>query len=288
MKLDHPFHHALTRRDFLAGAACLGAFGAVRAWAAPLPVAGIDHVNLHVPDVDRTAAFYTKLFADVVSRSPKAKAQTANPDSPSGVLWFVKTGENNLAISPTRPGQEAGLDHYCLAIRGFRQLNMKSEVAGLNRLWPDSSPSQIWLKDPEGNTIQLNAGANPSRVPGAGVGGVLVEPPGGVPRKPAFQAVRITRLTLAVRDLNSASAYYRKLLGDNAEKAQRGTFRVGPSELVLGPLSGGDSFRVAVMDFAPDSAIQTLKNLGIASEMAPDGNFVSFRDPDGIHVEISE
>ena len=100
--------HAVTRRDFLAGMILLGAARALPAWSAPLPASGLDHLNLHVPDVDRSAEFYIKLFGDVqVSRSPNAKAQTSNPNSPSGVLWFVRTGDNNLAISPTVPGQRA-------------------------------------------------------------------------------------------------------------------------------------------------------------------------------------
>ena len=279
--------YALTRRDFLAGVACVAAAGAVRGWGAPLPTAGIDHVNIHVPNVARSAEFYTKLFGVQVSRSPNAKAQTANPDSPSGVLWFVRTGENNLAISPTKPQQEPGIDHICFAIRGFRGLDMKSELTGLNRQWPDAPPSQIWLKDPDGNMIQLNAGSDPSRVPGSGVGAVLIPPPGGVPRQPAFRAIRIAQLTLAVPAPNSSAAYYRRLLGDDAEKAQRGTFRVGPSELVLGPASDGESFRVSVAGFNPDAALRTLQSLGVAAQATADRNAVSFRDPDGIHVLIS-
>ena len=289
MYRNKQFHSlsVITRRDFLAGMSVLGAAGAVRGWGAPLPAAGIDHLNIHVPDVDRSAEFYAKLFGETVSRSPNAKAQTANPDSPSGVLWFVGTGENNLAISPTRPQQKPGLDHICFAIRGFRGLDMKSELTGLNRQWPDSPPSQIWLKDPDGNIIQLNGGADPSRVPGSGVGAVLVPPPGGVPRQPAFRAIRIVRVTMAVPSPASSADYYRKLLGDNAEKAQRGVFRVGPSELVLGPASGGESYRVSVAGFNPAAAVKTLQGLGVTAQAAPDGKAVSFRDPDGIHVEIS-
>ena len=279
--------YTLTRRDFLAGAVLLGTASAIRGWAAPLPAAAIDHVNIHVPDVDRSAEFYTKLFGDVVSRSPSAKAQTPNPDSPSGVLWFVKTGENNLAISPTTPGQTAGLDHFCFAIQGFRGLDMNSEVAGLNRQWPDAPPSQVWVKDPDGNIIQLNAGADASRVPGSGVGAVLVPPPGGVPRQPAFRAIRIARLTIAVPSPNSSAAYYRRLLGDDAETAQQGVFRVGPSEFALGTVSDGESFRVSVAGFNPGAAVRTLQGLGVSAQATPNGSAVSFRDPDGIRVEIS-
>jgi hypothetical protein len=222
----------------------------------------------------------------MVARAPNAKAQTANPDSPSGVLWFVKLGQSNLAISPTGPRLKPGIDHFCFAIAGFNGQAMKSQVADLNHQWPDSPPNNLWLKDPVGNVIQLNGGADPSRAPGAGVGGVPVEPPGGVPRKPAFQATRISQLTMAVANLEPAASYYRKLLGEQAELAQKGRFRMGQSEFVLGPASGGESFRVGVAGFDPAAAARTLQNLGVTAEVARDRSAVSFRDPDGIRVEI--
>ena len=296
MKHDKTFHplSAITRRDFLAGMALLGVAGAVRGWAAPLPAAGLDHLNIHVPNVVRSADFYIKLFGGVhVSRSPNAKAQTPNPDSPSGVLWFVRLGENSLAISPTRPQQNPGIDHICFAIAGYDGVAMKGQLAGLNHQWPDAPPNNLWVRDADGYVIQLTRGADPSRVPGSGVGAVLVEPPGGVPRQPAFRATRIAQLTLAVPAPNSSASYYRMLLGDaaetqpNAQSPQSRRFRVGPSELILGPASGGESFRVSVAGFNPAAAVSTLQGLGVAAAATPDRNAVSFRDPDGIHVEIS-
>ena len=288
MKRDMRFHSsfAVTRRDFLAGVTWLGAAAAVRGWAAPLSAEGIDHVNIRVPDVRRSADFYIRLFGGAhVARSPNAKAQTANPDSPSGVLWFVRLGESFLAISPTAPGLSTGIDHYCLAIRGYDGNAMRGDVAGLNHLWPDAPPGNLWVRDPDGHVIQLRGSSDPSRVPGSGVGSVLVEPPGGVPRRPAFQATRVGQLTLAVAALDPSANYYRRLLGDAAETAT-GRFRVGPSTLILGPATSGESFRVDVSGFDPAAVERTLQNLGVTALAAPDGNAVSFRDPDGIHVQI--
>ena len=277
---------SITRRDFVAGAMLLGAAGRALRLEAALTASGIDHVNIRVPDVQRSADFYIKLFGTVVSRSPNAKAQTQNPDSPSGVLWFVQTGQNNLAISPTGPRLRPGIDHFCFAIAGFNGEAMQSQLTGLNHIYPNSLPNNLWVKDPAGNVIQLNGGAGASRVPGAGVGGVLVEPPGGVPRKPAFQATRISQLTMAVANLEPAASYYRKLLGDQAEMPQKGRFRMGQAEFVLGPASGGESFRVGVAGFDPAAAARTLQSLGITAEVTRDRSAVSFRDPDGIRVEI--
>lgn len=271
----------ITRRHFIASSVLLGAAGTVRGEAA-LPVAGLDHVNIRVPDVRRAAEFYTKLFGLEVSRSPRAGA---NPGSKPGELWFVRLGQSFLAISPMSPDEKPGIDHFCFAIEGFNGEAMKSKLAELNRQFPDTSSNNLWAKDPAGHLIQMSAPATSSRVPGAGVGAVLVEAAGGAKREPAFQATRITQLTLTVPKLEPSAGYYRRLLGEQADKPRKGRFRVGQSELVLGPAAGGESFRVGVAGFDPSAAGNKLKSLGVAVD-ARDKASVSFRDPDGIKVYI--
>ena len=65
-----PLAYALTRRDFIAGAVLLGTAGTALRLEAALAVGGIDHVNIRVPDVQRSADFYTKLFGLDVARAP--------------------------------------------------------------------------------------------------------------------------------------------------------------------------------------------------------------------------
>ena len=280
MKVD------INRREFIAGAVAIGAAGAALRLEAALPAAGLDHVNIRVPNVGRAAEFYIKLFGIQVARAPNAKAQTANPASPSGELWFIRLGEGFLAISPTGSQLKPGIDHFSFAIAGFNGDRVKSQLPGLNQQWPESPSNNLWLRDPAGHVIQLNAAGDPSRVPGAGVGAVLVEPTGGTKREPAFQASRITQLTLAVPNIEQSADFYRKLLGDAAETRQKGRFRVGQSEFVLGPASGGESFRVGVVGFDPSAVASKLKNFGVSASVARDKSAVSFRDPDGIRVDI--
>jgi catechol 2,3-dioxygenase-like lactoylglutathione lyase family enzyme len=271
----------ITRRHFIAGSVLVGAAGTARGEVA-LPVAGLDHVNIRVPDVRRAAEFYTKLFGVEVSRSPRAGA---NPGSKPGELWFVRLGQSFLAISPMLPEEKPGIDHFCFAIEGFNGDAMKSKLAELSRQFSDAPASNLWAKDPAGHLIQMSAPASSSRVPGAGVGAILVEPAGGAKREPAFQPTRITELTLTVPKLEPSASYYRKLLGDDADKPRRGRFRVGQSYLVLGPAAGGESFRVGVTGFDHSVTASKLKNLGVAVD-ARDKISVSFRDSDGIRVHI--
>src|SRR5262245_37277255 len=276
----------VSRRDFIAGALWMGVGGAAPRLQAALPVAGLDHVNIRVPDVRRSAEFYINLFGEQVARAPNAKAQTANPASLSGELWFIRLGAAFLAISPTALQFKPGIDHFCFAIPEFNGDRVKAQLAGLNQQWPDSPSNNLWLKDPAGHVIQLSAASDSSRVPGAGVGAVLVESPGGGKRQPIFHAARITQLTLAVPKLEPSADYYRKLLGDAAETRQKGRFRLGQSDFVLARASAVGSFRVGVVGFDPSIVISKLKNLGVNAAVARNESAVSFRDRDGIRVEI--
>jgi catechol 2,3-dioxygenase-like lactoylglutathione lyase family enzyme len=287
MKLGQtlPQSCTVTRRELLAGAVLLGAVRPVRAGEAALPVASLDHVNIRVPDVRRSGEFYAKLFGVQVSRAENAFASAG---SRRGELWFVRLGQSSLAISPAAPGEKPGIDHFCFGVEGFNRDAMKPKVAELNLQIDRTDPpgNNLWTKDPDGHLIQLSPPQNPSRAPGAGVGGGLVEPESGAKREPAFQPLRITRLVLSVSKLDPSASYYRRLLGDEAEEPQKGRFRVGPSELVLGRASGGESFRVGVAGFDPSAVASKLKSLGVTSSVVREKNAVTFRDPDGIQVQI--
>jgi catechol 2,3-dioxygenase-like lactoylglutathione lyase family enzyme len=280
-----PQSWAITRREVIAGSVWLGVVTAVYGWEAVLPVTGLDHVNIRTPDVRRAAEFYAKLFGTQVSRAENAFASAG---SRRGELWFVRLGQSSLAISPAAPGERPGIDHFCFGVEGFNRDAMKQKVAELNLQIDRTDPpgNNLWTKDPDGHLIQFSAPQNPTRPPGAGVGGVLVEAPDGVQREPAFQPTRITQLTIAAPKFELSVGYYRKVLGEEAERARKGRFRVGPSELVLGPASGGEYFRVGVAGFDPPAALSKLKSLGVAAGVVRKENAVTFRDPDGIQAQI--
>ena len=105
----------IPRRALIKGAVLLGAVEASRGWEAVLPVTGLDHVNIRVADVRRTAEFYTKLFGTQVSRAENAFASAG---SRRGELWFVRLGQSSLAISPAAPGRNRESITSVLASRG--------------------------------------------------------------------------------------------------------------------------------------------------------------------------
>ena len=156
--------HTCTRRDAIACMVWLGAARTARGWEAALPVIGLDHVNIRVPDVRRAGEFYAKLFGREVSRASNAFASAG---SRRGELWFVRLGQSSLAISPAAPDEKPGMDHFCFAVEGFNAGAMRQSVAGLNLQVDRSDPpgNNLWTKDPAGHLIQLSAPQNPSRAP---------------------------------------------------------------------------------------------------------------------------
>lgn len=103
-------------RDLVSRRGALALFGAIAAMrhagaaeqAIMQPVA-LDHVNIRVPNVARTAQFYMALVDTPVLRSQTLRAQ---PDSPPGEGFFLRFGDGYLAISQAFAPDLPGLDHY--------------------------------------------------------------------------------------------------------------------------------------------------------------------------------
>jgi catechol 2,3-dioxygenase-like lactoylglutathione lyase family enzyme len=270
----------LTRRQVLAGA-LLAAAGNAKAAPGAVPVAALDHVNIHVRDVKKSADFYAKLFGTVVSRTASAPVK---PGSPRSEIWFLRMGENFLAISSVAPGEKPGLDHFCFAVDGFDGKTLRPKLAELGDAWPDLPPTNLWLKDPDGYVIQITPG-DKGPVPGASVGAVLVDPADGAPRKPPFQVKSIASLRLPVADGEKSRAYYQKLLGDAT--AGPNNFPAGRSRLILQALLGEIQLQFSVAGFEANAVSVKLQGLGLSPMINHDAGLVLFPDPDGLGVAIS-
>ncbi|MBM3814003.1 MAG: VOC family protein [Acidimicrobiia bacterium] len=137
--LDEYDSGRIRRRDLVAGLAAL-------AGAAPATAAStfrgveINHIALRVTDVVRSRDFYQKhLGMPVVSES-------ANN-------CFLGLGKNFLALFK---GDRAGMDHYCIAIDGYKVEQVTEELKrqGLN---PRRTADRVYFPDPDGLTVQLSA-----------------------------------------------------------------------------------------------------------------------------------
>lgn len=267
-----------------AALALLGAAAVVRnacaAEQAVMQPISLDHVNIRVASSPKTAQFYMGLFDTPVLRNPSLRAQ---PNSPPGEGFFLKFGDGYLVISPTFGQEMPGLDHYSLGLRDYVKATLETKLKDNGTPALARSGGDVWLADLDGSLMQL-------RQPGgwARQTATPYQPPPRV--GPALSPLSISRIGIKSADLARAGDFYRRLFGaEMASAASTGSraFSVGDSvvELVAAPGRGLDHIRIAIKDFAVESATRVLRERGIEASVA--AGAVRITDPDGMRVELA-
>jgi catechol 2,3-dioxygenase-like lactoylglutathione lyase family enzyme len=137
----------ITRRELL-GALSLMLAGMPATAGAAEPVAGtvrqLNHVTVFVDDVQRSAAFYQRLFG-----MPILTRQDAGIN--------LDTGSGFLGIYPS-PAGRTGIDHVCFGLEGFDADAVQKQLgdAGVKatiRLRGDTK--ELYFTDPDNVRVQL-------------------------------------------------------------------------------------------------------------------------------------
>src|SRR5262245_34198828 len=136
-----------SRRDtlFLVGAMA-AARGAAAAEPGFLQPATLDHVNLRVANVAKSAEFYTALFDTPLLRNPALRAR---PNLPPGEAIFLKMGEGYLVISSAFAPDTPGLDHYSVGVRNYEQAKLAAKLKD-NGSAAEARSADVWARYPEG------------------------------------------------------------------------------------------------------------------------------------------
>jgi len=129
----------------------------------------IDHVAMHVNDLDETAAFYTGLLGLAPVRLPAADDDRMKPlrswqatvgtPMPEGAIWvevpgsqlhLIKADQVDGATNPFGP-------HIAFEVEDFEEAKRTLDERGIQYLeGPDGMPfRQLWIADPNRNTIEL-------------------------------------------------------------------------------------------------------------------------------------
>jgi len=133
---------------------------------------GVNHVALRISDVSRPSDFYGKLLGleDVpfptMDREKAAKFRDEVVSSkgvpvPTGGIWFA-AGHTQLHLIAS-PGHTERTDspfgpHLALAVEDFDETKRTLKEAGIEFLEapsPQGRGRQIWIRDPDGNTVEL-------------------------------------------------------------------------------------------------------------------------------------
>jgi catechol 2,3-dioxygenase-like lactoylglutathione lyase family enzyme len=80
---------------------------------------GLDHIMVSVTDVEKSAAYYRKLFGPETAREDHGKR-----------VWF-KLADTRLGVEPAASGQKPGFSHFCVKVAGF---NRAAAIAKLQKL----------------------------------------------------------------------------------------------------------------------------------------------------------
>lgn len=287
----------LTRREMVAMMAAAGlplshvVAGEQPQALLPLRTPGLDHLDVIVPDVEKTARFYMGLFKTTLHAQPFQ----------GGQRYFVLLGplpENRtvgyLAVGASR-GRGTYIGHFCTSVEDWRRdsaaifaaMKEKFGAGGFGEFNAGGGFGGIF-QDPDGIEIQFLP--SPDTLVTAAVPSDLV--PGG---QGMVTPLRVDHALLNVSDLKRAVAYYRVLYGK--ESRHSGTsavfsFRNG-SRLLLEQASyvyGKAQTRIArygirVMPFDRAAVAKGIADLG-GKVVSDDGKVLRLRDVDGIELDL--
>jgi catechol 2,3-dioxygenase-like lactoylglutathione lyase family enzyme len=283
-----------TRRNVLTMMAILGTrprWALAEQPLLPLDTPGLDHLDVIVPDVEKTARFYMGLFRTTLHAQPFQ----------GGQRYFVLLGPlpanravGYLAVGDAR-GRGTYIGHFCTSVRNwqrdsaavFAAMKERFRAEGMGEFAGSTGFGGIF-NDPDGIEIQFLP--SPDTLVTAAVPSDLV---------PAMQGLvtplRVDHVVVQVSQLDRALAYYRILYGRESERqADRATFSFpNGSRLILEAtryVYGAAKPRIArfgilVEPFdraAVTAGITTLGGTVVSSE----GRTLRLRDVDGLELEL--
>jgi catechol 2,3-dioxygenase-like lactoylglutathione lyase family enzyme len=247
----------------------------------------LDHINIRVSNVAKTAEFYMGLFDTPVLRNAALRAQ---PTSPPSDGFFLKFGDGYLAISQAFAPDRSDLDHYSVGLRDYDKARLTRRLQDGDIAVPPRSSSDVWVADLDGALMQL-------RQPG-GWARQTATPYQGPPRVgPSLLPLSMSRIGLYSADLGRAGDFYARLFGTeitSSAPARSRAFGLGDSvlELISAPANAGpairrlDYIRVALKDFSVETATRVLRERGIQAGSGSAAGSLRISDPDGLPIEI--
>jgi catechol 2,3-dioxygenase-like lactoylglutathione lyase family enzyme len=131
-------------------------------------IRGIDHLVLRTADVGRLVRFYVDVLGCVVEKEQPAFGLT-QLRAGSALIDLVSLDGPLGRAGGAGPGVEGrNLDHFCLRIDPFdiNSLRMHFDIHHIDigpveqRYGAEGSGPSIYLKDPDGNTVELKGPPN--------------------------------------------------------------------------------------------------------------------------------
>ncbi len=265
----------MTRREVLGTLAASAT--AVRSLAdsePPLPFAGLDHVAIAVTDVDRSVAFYSRIFGDSVIKDKRSARR------------YLKLGPCYVAIAPPAQGQPAHrVDHICAGVQGFQMAAVK-ELLRTRGVPTRDTTVGLFAEDPDRIQVQLFTIDSWNELASTTV------PESAPSSAPIFRPTGLDHLLLRVTDPEKSAVFYAKIFGPVTQRANNRTwFQCGKSRIGLIAAdaehpTGVDHFCVAAEHFDYDEVTKKLEGAGAKVQPPEVAGAPEFRDPENILVQV--
>jgi catechol 2,3-dioxygenase-like lactoylglutathione lyase family enzyme len=259
-------------------AAAPAALSAQGASQLPLRTSGLEHVGFTVPDPQKSAAFYGRIF------DPQIFQEMQPP-----LRYYCRLGIGYVAFGPNpnaNPNAPARIDHFCATVEDYRLDEMRAELKthGLNLV---GAPGFNAVNDPDG--IRMQFMATP--------GGLLqtIIPSTRVTQDDAIcEAVGLDHVVLQVPDLEKSAGFYRKFFGKETSRErtpERIWFTAARTRLGLEKTAESekprvDRFGIRVAAFDREAISRRLGAIGVTVLSSTGRNTLHFRDADGFAVEL--
>lgn len=126
-------------------------------------VLGIDHVVLRVSDMERALRFYVDVLGCPLEREVTEFGLFQLRAGRSLIDLVDVAGPLGKSGGPPPSGSGANMDHFCIRIEPFNENEIRQhlEFHGIDcgkieyRYGADGDGPAIYIKDPEGNTVEL-------------------------------------------------------------------------------------------------------------------------------------
>lgn len=253
----------------------------------------VNHIGTSVPDVTRSATFYSHVFQG---------GRLLGQEKPA-LRYEIEFHPGSVSIGPLRTGTAEThpyIDHFCLIARPFDAAAWRARLA--EEMVRDFAGGSFVVIG--GISVQLFGGrteppaGKPStqrKSPPAAAGGFS-------PMAPLYAGESLVRphgfehLTLHVADLEASAALFEKLFGLTAKAPssdvrllQLEDTRIELRRIASGERPGIETFAIRVAAFDPGRVREALEGLGAKPgpiEKTAKRTILRFADPDGIECEL--
>lgn len=135
----------VSRRELIQGLTMLAATGGVAAAApqeTPFKSTRIDHISVQVTDLQRSIAFYQKIFG----------LSILGEDKPNEI---VRMGTTRVIVSLHHKAPMGIVDHFAIAIDGFDQNAVTQALKQQGLTAEQNLDYGFYVRDPEGIPVQI-------------------------------------------------------------------------------------------------------------------------------------